>query len=52
MGWSLEPSVVNRRRQARHAPTRFIVDRSKFATGGAVNPTPALSALAFRAAER
>jgi len=32
-------------------PNLFIVDASVFATGGVVNPTPTVCALALRAAE-
>jgi 2-methyl-1,2-propanediol dehydrogenase len=51
MGASPESSVVNRWHQAWDVPNLFIVDGSTFATGGVVNPTPTLSALALRAAE-
>ena len=51
MGASPESSVVNRWHQAWDVPNLFILDGSTFATGGVVNPTPTLSALALRAAE-
>ena len=50
-GESPESSVVNRWNQAWDVPNLFIVDGSTFATGGVVNPTPTVSALALRAAE-
>ena len=51
MGASPETSVVNQWHQAWDVPNLFIVDGSTFATGGVVNPTPTVSALALRAAE-
>jgi choline dehydrogenase-like flavoprotein len=51
MGASPETSVVNRWHQAWDVPNLFIVDGSTFATGGVVNPTPTVAALALRAAE-
>jgi choline dehydrogenase-like flavoprotein len=51
MGSSPETSVVNRWNQAWDVPNLFIVDASTFATGGVVNPTPTVCALALRAAE-
>ncbi|MBZ9772248.1 GMC family oxidoreductase [Mesorhizobium sp. CO1-1-8] len=51
MGDDPEMSVVNRWNQAWDVPNLFIVDGSTLATGGVVNPTPTVSALALRAAE-
>jgi choline dehydrogenase-like flavoprotein len=51
MGASPETSVVNKWHQAWDVPNLFILDGSTFATGGAVNPTPTVCALALRAAE-
>ncbi len=50
MGCSSATSVVNRRHQAWDVPNLSIVDGGVFATGGVVNPTPTVSALALRAA--
>jgi choline dehydrogenase-like flavoprotein len=44
-------SVVNRWNQSWDVPNLFIVDGSVFTTGGVVNPTPTVCALALRAAE-
>ena len=51
MGKSPETSVVNKWHQCWDVPNLFIVDASVFATGGVVNPTPTVCALALRAAE-
>lgn len=51
MGIEPETSVVNKWNQAWDVPNLFIVDGSVLATGGVVNPTPTISALALRAAE-
>jgi choline dehydrogenase-like flavoprotein len=51
MGASPETSVVNRWNQTWDVPNLFIIDASVFATGGVVNPTPTVCALALRAAE-
>jgi choline dehydrogenase-like flavoprotein len=50
MGASPETSVVNKWNQSWDVPNLFIVDGSVLATGGVVNPTPTISALALRAA--
>lgn len=51
MGKTPDMSVVNKWNQAWEVPNLFIVDGSVFTTGGVVNPTPTVSALALRAAE-
>ena len=51
MGGDPETSVVNKWHQSWDVPNLFIVDGSVLATGGVVNPTPTISALALRAAE-
>jgi choline dehydrogenase-like flavoprotein len=51
MGADPETSVVNKWHQAWDVPNLFIVDGSALATGGVVNPTSTISALALRAAE-
>ena len=50
MGADPAASVVNKFNQSWDAPNLFIVDGSVVATGGMVNPTPTISALALRAA--
>ena len=50
MGADPERSVVNKWNQSWDVPNLFIVDGSVVATGGVVNPTPTISALALRAA--
>jgi choline dehydrogenase-like flavoprotein len=50
MGDNPETSVVNKWNQSWDVPNLFIVDGSVLATGGVVNPTPTISALALRAA--
>ncbi|MCM2502687.1 GMC family oxidoreductase [Aureimonas altamirensis] len=50
MGKEEEHSVVNKWHQSWEVPNLFIVDGSVLATGGVVNPTPTISALALRAA--
>jgi len=49
MGSSPEMSVVNKWQQSWDVPNLFIVDGSVLTTGGMVNPTPTISALALRA---
>ncbi len=49
MGASPETSVVNKWQQSWDVPNLFVVDGSVLATGGMVNPTPTISALALRA---
>jgi choline dehydrogenase-like flavoprotein len=51
MGEDPETSVVNHWHQTWDVPNLFILDGSVFTTGGVVNPTPTVSALALRAAE-
>ncbi|MBN9510935.1 MAG: GMC family oxidoreductase [Alphaproteobacteria bacterium] len=51
MGGDPETSVVNKWHQSWDVPNLFIVDGSALATGGVVNPTSTISALALRAAE-
>jgi 2-methyl-1,2-propanediol dehydrogenase len=50
MGSSPETSVLNKWQQSWDVPNLFIVDGSVLTTGGMVNPTPTISALALRAA--
>ena len=52
MGHDPETSVVNADNRAHDVPNLYIVDGSSFATGGAVNPTHTIQALALRAADR
>ena len=51
MGADPETSVINRWHQAWDVPNLYIVDGSALATGGVVNPTNTICALALRAAE-
>ena len=51
MGDDPDTSVVNKWHQCWDVPNLFIVDGSALATGGVVNPTSTISALALRAAE-
>jgi choline dehydrogenase-like flavoprotein len=51
MGKSPDMSVVNKWHQAWDVPNLYIIDASVFTTGGVVNPTSTVSALALRAAE-
>ncbi|MEZ5848933.1 MAG: GMC family oxidoreductase [Geminicoccaceae bacterium] len=51
MGADPETSVVNGWHQSWDVPNMFIMDGSVLATGGVVNPTPTISALALRASE-
>ena len=46
-----ETSVINRWHQAWDVPNLYIVDGSALTTGGVVNPTNTICALALRAAE-
>jgi 2-methyl-1,2-propanediol dehydrogenase len=48
MGSDPEKSVVNKWHQSWDVPNLFIMDGSVLATGGVVNPTPTISALALR----
>ena len=50
MGEDPEMSVVNKWAQCWDVPNLFIVDGSILTTGGVVNPTPTVSALALRTA--
>jgi choline dehydrogenase-like flavoprotein len=51
MGDDPATSVVNKWQQSWDIPNLFIMDGSVLATGGVVNPTATISALALRAAE-
>jgi choline dehydrogenase-like flavoprotein len=51
MGADPETSVINQWHQSWDAPNLYIVDGSALATGGVVNPTNTICALALRAAE-
>ena len=51
MGDDPETSVVNRWHQAWETPNLLVIDASVFPTGGVVNPTSTVCALALRAAE-
>ncbi len=51
MGADPETSVINKWHQSWDVPNLYIVDGSVFATGGVVNPTPTVAALALRASE-
>jgi choline dehydrogenase-like flavoprotein len=50
MGTDPEASVVNERHQSWDVPNLYIIDGSVLPTGGAVNPTSTIGALAMRAA--
>ena len=50
MGSDPERSVVNKWHQTWEVPNLYVVDGSSFATGGVVNPTSTVCALALRAA--
>jgi choline dehydrogenase-like flavoprotein len=50
MGTEPETSVVNQWHQSWDVPNLFIIDGSVLPTGGAVNPTSTIGALAMRAA--
>jgi choline dehydrogenase-like flavoprotein len=51
MGADPETSVINKWHQAWDVPNLYIVDGSALTTGGVVNPTSTICALALRAAE-
>ncbi|TMJ94058.1 MAG: GMC family oxidoreductase, partial [Actinobacteria bacterium] len=51
MGRDSASSVVDANNRAHDVPNLFIVDGSSFPTGGAVNPTNTIQALALRAAD-
>jgi len=51
MGKTPDMSVVNKWHQCWDVPNLYIIDASVFTTGGVVNPTPTICALALRAAE-
>ena len=51
MGENPEMSVVNRWNQCWDVPNLFLIDGSVVTSGGVVNPTPTVAALALRAAE-
>ena len=50
-GFRSENSVVDANNRAHDVPNLYVVDGSSFATGGAVNPTHTIQALALRAAD-
>jgi 2-methyl-1,2-propanediol dehydrogenase len=50
MGKDAESSVVNKWHQSWEVPNLFICDGSSFTTGGVVNPTSTVAALALRSA--
>jgi choline dehydrogenase-like flavoprotein len=50
MGEDPEAAVVDRFNQAHDVPNLFIVDGSSLPTGGGVNPTSTIQALALRCA--
>jgi choline dehydrogenase-like flavoprotein len=50
MGDDPETSIVNRWHQSWEVPNLYVIDGSSFVTGGVVNPTSTVSALALRAA--
>jgi len=52
MGDDPTNSVVNGDNRAHDVPNLYIVDGSSFSTGGAVNPTHTIQALALRAADK
>ena len=51
MGDDPERSVVDKNGQSHDVDNLFIVDGSVFVTGGAVNPTPTIQAIALRTAD-
>ena len=51
MGEDPSRSVVDNYGQAHDVDNLFIVDGSVFVTGGGVNPTPTIQALALRTAD-
>ena len=51
MGDDPKRSVVDRNGQAHDADNVFVIDGSVFVTGGAVNPTPTIQAIALRIAD-
>jgi choline dehydrogenase-like flavoprotein len=51
MGDSPETSVTDRWHQSWDVPNLYIIDGSSFPTGGPVNPTSTICALALRAAD-
>ena len=51
MGDDPARSVVDRNGQAHDVDNLFVVDGSVFVTGGAVNPTPTIQAMALRIAD-
>jgi choline dehydrogenase-like flavoprotein len=51
MGADPESSVIDRWNRSWNVPNLYIVDGSALATGGVVNPTATICALALRAAE-
>src|SRR5206468_7629014 len=51
MGSDLDTSVVDANHQAWDVPNLYICDGSSFVTGGSVNPTSTIGALALRCAD-
>ena len=51
MGNDPERSVVDKHGQSHDVDNLFIVDGSVFVTGGGVNPTPTIQAIALRTAD-
>jgi choline dehydrogenase-like flavoprotein len=51
MGNTAEDSVTNKYNQTWDVPNLFIADGSSLTTGGAVNPTSTIGAVALRCAE-
>ena len=51
MGSDPADSVVDANNQAHDVPNLFIADSSSLPTGGGVNPTSTIQAVAFRCAE-
>ena len=51
MGDDPARSVVDRNGQAHDVDNLYVVDGSVFVTGGAVNPTPTIQAIALRIAD-
>ena len=52
MGSDPADSVVDANNQAHDVPNLFIADSTSLATGGGVNPTSTIQAVALRCAER
>ena len=52
MGTDPATSVVDRWGRSHDVPNLYVIDGSAFVTGGSVNPTATIAALALRAADR